>query len=482
MAVDTTREDTDGPFVNEDVDPSMPGSHLAPKESADLARLPTLEPTENLTRAVVLRDVRMIHRAWFEYLAVAAGGKVASFNGAHTTYNPMGLGSANIAFPHLQRDEVGQTLDELIDWCGAQGRWSIIGCWTGGRPTRALGAALLARGFDWAWEPHWMALRLEDLPPQSEMPHGLEIVVDPPASLWDANPHPYYGQSSPELSRAKAQLLTMAHSTAGSTRHSVRRVRHTVALKKGKPVGAAVTYRVGNVIGLFDVGVLPSERNRGIGTIVTSFALHTAHKDGASRSILNATPLGEFVYRKLGFQSLGRGQTYWLHQDVFAKGAPHPDTVRFVEALGDQDVETLEKLLPGLQSRFADGIDVTLPCGLRPVEIAGKLRATLSARWLAEKGAVLDVLTACDLGLRGRVPSLLKAKPEIADHRIGSERATALHYAAAWGDTQLVSWLLEAGADATIADETYRSTPAGWARHFGHHALADRIESHLAGS
>ena len=36
-----------------------------------------------------------------------------------------------------------------------------IGCWaTGLEPTEELAARLVARGFEWGWQPHWMALEL----------------------------------------------------------------------------------------------------------------------------------------------------------------------------------------------------------------------------------------------------------------------------------------------------------------------------------
>jgi len=54
---------------------------------------------------------------------------------------------------------------------------------------------------------------------------------------------------------------------------------------------------------------------------------------------------------------------------------------------------------------------------------------------------------------------------------------TALHEAVLAGDNELVSVLLDAGADLTVEDAMYHSTPAGWARHFGNEALAERLEA-----
>jgi ankyrin repeat protein len=44
---------------------------------------------------------------------------------------------------------------------------------------------------------------------------------------------------------------------------------------------------------------------------------------------------------------------------------------------------------------------------------------------------------------------------------------TALHLAAQCDHVEMARLLIERGADPTIADELYQSTPAGWAAHFG---------------
>ncbi|TCO44188.1 ankyrin repeat domain-containing protein [Actinocrispum wychmicini] len=47
---------------------------------------------------------------------------------------------------------------------------------------------------------------------------------------------------------------------------------------------------------------------------------------------------------------------------------------------------------------------------------------------------------------------------------------TALHLAAQWGDVDVIRVLLDAGADPTLTDDLYDSTPAGWAEHEGKEA------------
>lgn len=56
-------------------------------------------------------------------------------------------------------------------------------------------------------------------------------------------------------------------------------------------------------------------------------------------------------------------------------------------------------------------------------------------------------------------------------------RTTALHEAALRGDLSMVAHLVDLGADPTIVDESYDSTPRGWAEHNGH----DEVVAYLDG-
>jgi ankyrin repeat protein len=53
---------------------------------------------------------------------------------------------------------------------------------------------------------------------------------------------------------------------------------------------------------------------------------------------------------------------------------------------------------------------------------------------------------------------------------------SALHVAAGEGDLPMAEFLLAAGADPSLRDKHYESTPLGWARHFGQQPLIDLLE------
>ena len=55
-------------------------------------------------------------------------------------------------------------------------------------------------------------------------------------------------------------------------------------------------------------------------------------------------------------------------------------------------------------------------------------------------------------------------------------RTTALHEAALRGHMTIIKLLVELGADPTIADTEFDSTPSGWADHAGHADAAEYLE------
>ena len=54
--------------------------------------------------------------------------------------------------------------------------------------------------------------------------------------------------------------------------------------------------------------------------------------------------------------------------------------------------------------------------------------------------------------------------------------ASALHHAGWRGNRKAAEYLLSRGADKTLQDKDFSSTPAGWARHAGHTNMADLLE------
>ncbi|MBI3214740.1 MAG: hypothetical protein HYZ38_13010 [Mycobacterium sp.] len=97
--------------------------------------------------------------------------------------------------------------------------------------------------------------------------------------------------------------------------------------------------------------------------------------------------------------------------------------------------------------------------------------------WAAEHGFTgrLDLLSRHGIDVTGVdvVTPQLPADPNARDEH----GATALHHAAWSGDLELIRDLLDAGADSTITDARFGTTPAQWAEHAYQTEAADLLRS-----
>jgi hypothetical protein len=83
-----------------------------------------------------------------------------------------------------------------------------------------------------------------------------------------------------------------------------------LARVEGKPVGAAMSYRTDEAVGIFGVTTIASARRRGYGTALTRAAMLV---ETGLPSILAPSPEGEGVYRRLGFEPVGELRIWSRH-------------------------------------------------------------------------------------------------------------------------------------------------------------------------
>jgi GNAT superfamily N-acetyltransferase len=83
----------------------------------------------------------------------------------------------------------------------------------------------------------------------------------------------------------------------------------------GRAVTSAYTCRHGSDCGIYAVGTLPPWRRRGLARALVGHILADAHSTGARTATLQSTPMGQSVYRALGFHAVGRYEE-WLHSAV----------------------------------------------------------------------------------------------------------------------------------------------------------------------
>ncbi len=333
-----------------------------------------------LDREALLRATAANHRAWFRR---AADSRIERPGGIElVVHGPEGA----LPFP-VKRDRPAvagavQRADEL--------ELRTVSCWSLDED-KALGTLLIARGFEWGWQPWWMALELDRMP--AEKPR---------------------------------------HRVHVRRRGSVHRL--AVRDGDGRRIGGVFVNPWRGIAGVYDMGVRPQHRRRGIGRALTLAACRLARDLGCTHAVLNATPDGEQLYRTVGFERLGEGRTWWRHPGEHAT----PRQTELVEAIGLGDLAALDALRPS--------------------------RAELE-RSIGGAGPPL-VITALT-GQPGVAAWILERRPELISASLGSPGYTLLHAAAEWDAPEVAAVALSHGADPTIRDGTHRGTPRNWAEHFG---------------
>jgi ribosomal protein S18 acetylase RimI-like enzyme len=342
-----------------------------------------------LDRDALLNAIAANHRVWFRR---AADARVERVGGIELVVNAR---EGALPFPTKRtRAAVAQAV-ERVDQLGLR----TVSCWSLDED-RALGTLLIARGFEWGWQPWWMALDLARLP-------------------GDDPRHP------------------VVHRRRGSV--------HLFAVPgDGRNIGGVVLNPWRGIAGVYDMGVRPENRRQGIGRSLTLAACRTALELGCTHAVLNATPEGELLYRTVGFERLGEGRTWWRHRGERTT----PRQRALVEAIGFGDLDALEALQP---------TTAELEC---PIGGAGP---PLVITVLTDQPAV----TAW----------ILERRPDLTSADLGDPGYTLLHAAAQWDAPEVAGVALAHGADTTIREGRYRSTPLGWAEHFGHPRVASMLQS-----
>ena len=83
-----------------------------------------------------------------------------------------------------------------------------------------------------------------------------------------------------------------------------------IAYLDGQPVSTAMAIMTELVAGIYWVSTTPQARGLGLSTICTSLAGNAGFKRGAQVATLQASPMGESVYRRIGYRSIDRMKCY----------------------------------------------------------------------------------------------------------------------------------------------------------------------------
>jgi hypothetical protein len=74
----------------------------------------------------------------------------------------------------------------------------------------------------------------------------------------------------------------------------------------GEPACCSLLLITGSVAGIYWVGSVERHRRRGFGAIVTAHAVHAAAAQRCRSAILQASKMGEPVYRRIGFETVNQ--------------------------------------------------------------------------------------------------------------------------------------------------------------------------------
>jgi GNAT superfamily N-acetyltransferase len=141
------------------------------------------------------------------------------------------------------------------------------------------------------------AMVLHPIPEPPPLPPGLRIETAVPATLdrWYAAlaasagvpaTHPFLRDLLPEGAARDPDIRLLA------------------GFLDDAPVATSLAIRSGHAVGVYAVGTAESTRRRGIGTALTWAAVAAGRAWGAKAAVLQASAMGEPVYRAMGFRTV----------------------------------------------------------------------------------------------------------------------------------------------------------------------------------
>jgi len=191
-------------------------------------------------------------------------------------------------------------IDSVLAWF--RERSMPVGWWLGPRDRPAdLEARLLARG-----------LHVDD-----EGVPAMARALDPGESLSDDAPEGLTVEPVRDLATFREQtevigagfgappwLADQMLKFAGLGFDQASPAQNYLARLDDRPVGGSLGLMAGDVLGIYNVAVVPAARGRGIGRAVTLAALRDGLARGCRLAVLESTAMGHSIYVGLGFRDV----------------------------------------------------------------------------------------------------------------------------------------------------------------------------------
>ncbi len=220
---------------------------------------------------------------------------------------PLLNGALNARFaPDAAARRTHEVLDRLIDH-GNPFLWWL----TPHTRTAELEQALVQRGLVADHPNNAMSLDLRTAPVLDEQPPpGVTLEPMTEANIDELVLAMLDGFGMPHDLLAPFRGLLTAEPTDRVALHNV------LARLDGEPVGAgSVVVSDRTVAGLYNIAVRDEARGRGVGRALTVELMRVGAEQGCTESILHASAMGEPVYARLGYRTVGQVTQYLWSPD-----------------------------------------------------------------------------------------------------------------------------------------------------------------------
>lgn len=241
----------------------------------------------------------VIERSWYEFFKVWGSTPYGE------VYEDKYLKRVNLNVPQLHHgvflarltpENMAEKIDENIAYYSER---DLPFTWRTGPTIKPLdlGQHLLAHGLTYSSSSPGMAVELDEMNEDLQMPENLTIkLVEDEESLRD-----YMGVCCPTFGVGEFIDHWVDMETSIGFDKSLPR-RNYVGYVNGKPVANSHMLLTCGVAGIFCVATLPEARRKGIGTALTIAPLREARDMGYKVGVLQSSRIGLGVYQRIGFQ------------------------------------------------------------------------------------------------------------------------------------------------------------------------------------